>query len=128
LDGASVAIVGDGELRRELEQRARVSPAAIFMAGSMPHDRVADAMAAADVIVVPSVVDRAGRVDATTSTVLKAMACGLPLVATQVGGIPEIVKDEYNGLLVPEKDPLALAAAISRLQRDPALRDRLARQ
>jgi glycosyltransferase involved in cell wall biosynthesis len=128
LDGASVAIVGDGELRRELEQHAHASSARVTMTGSMSHDRIADAMTAADVVVVPSVVDRAGRVDATTSTVLEAMACGRPLVATNVGGIPEIVKDEYNGLLVPEKDPVALAAAITRLQHDPALRARLARQ
>jgi glycosyltransferase involved in cell wall biosynthesis len=128
LDGAAVAIVGDGELRRELEQRAQASSARVTMIGSMSHDRVAGAMAAADVVVVPSVVDRAGRVDATTSTVLEAMASGTPLVATNVGGIPEIVKDEYNGLLVPEKDPAALAAAIRRLQDDPELRARLARQ
>jgi glycosyltransferase involved in cell wall biosynthesis len=127
LDGTSVAIVGDGELRRDLEQRARASSTPVVMAGSIPHDGVADAIAAADVVVVPSVVDRAGRVDATTSTVLEAMACGRALVATNVGGIPEIVKDGYNGLLVPEKDPAALAAAIVRLQHDSALRDRLAR-
>jgi glycosyltransferase involved in cell wall biosynthesis len=128
LDGACVAIIGDGELRRELGQRARASSAPVVLAGSMPHDRVASAMATADVVVVPSVVDRAGRVDATTSTVLEAMACGRPLVATNVGGIPEIVKDGYNGLLVPPKDAIALAAAINRLQRDPGLRDRLGRQ
>jgi glycosyltransferase involved in cell wall biosynthesis len=128
LDRASVAIVGDGELRGELEQRIRSSSAPLMLAGSMQHPQVADAIAASDAVVVPSVVDRSGRVDGLPSTVLEAMACGRPLVATNVGGIPEVVKDEYNGLLVPERNAEALAAAIQRLQGDPALRDRLSRQ
>jgi glycosyltransferase involved in cell wall biosynthesis len=128
LDGVNVAIVGDGELRAKLDERARGSGGRVTLTGSLSHDRVADAMAAADVVVVPSVVDRAGRVDGTTSTVLEALASGRPLVATRVGGIPEIVRDGYNGLLVPEKDPRALAAAITRLQQDPTLSERLARQ
>jgi glycosyltransferase involved in cell wall biosynthesis len=126
LYGAAVAIVGDGELRSELERRVSQSPASVALAGSMPHDRIGDVMSAADVVVVPSVIDRAGRVDATTSTLLEAMACGRPVVASSVGGIPEIVTHGYNGLLVPPKDSQALAAAIKRLQNDATLRRDLA--
>src|SRR5262249_10281725 len=79
-------------------------------------------LAAADVVVVPSVVDNRGRVDATTSTALEALASGCPLIATTVGGIPEIVQNGSNGLLVPQKDPAALAAAIDRLPSDSELR------
>jgi glycosyltransferase involved in cell wall biosynthesis len=125
VEGVSVTIIGDGELRAELERRARNSPN-VTLTGSMPHARIADALAAADAIVVPSVVDRAGRVDATTNTVLEALASGRPLVTTSVGGIPEVVEDGHNGLLVPQKDPRALAAAIRRLQGDDSLRKRLA--
>jgi glycosyltransferase involved in cell wall biosynthesis len=125
LRGAAVAIVGDGELRSELERRSR-STTPVLIAGSMPHDRIADAMSAADAVVVPSVVDRVGRVDATTSTLLEALACGRPIVASRVGGIPEIITDGHNGLLVTQKDPDALAAAIRRLQDDESLRRELA--
>lgn len=123
-----VAIVGDGELRPELERLIRASSARVVLAGPMPHDRVADALAAADVVVVPSVVDSRGRVDATTSTVLEALASARPLIATSVGGIPEVVRDGETGILVPQKDPVSLAVAIERLRAEPELRQRLSAQ
>ncbi|HEX3454151.1 MAG TPA: glycosyltransferase, partial [Gaiellaceae bacterium] len=122
---SSFAIVGDGELRPELERLVEASSGRVELVGALPHDRVADAFVAADVVVVPSVVDDRGRVDATTSTALEALASGRPLIATNVGGIPEVVHDGDNGLLVPEKDPVALAAAIERVRTDPDLRERL---
>jgi phosphatidyl-myo-inositol dimannoside synthase len=128
LPRVALAIVGEGELRPELERLAHSSSARVVLAGGMPHDRIPRALAAADVVVVPSVVDSRGRVDSTTSTVPEALASGRPLVATAVGGIPELVRDGENGLLVPQKDPAALAASIERLRGDPDLRERLARQ
>jgi glycosyltransferase involved in cell wall biosynthesis len=125
LNGVTLAIVGDGELRPDLERLAQTSSARVVLAGQMARDRVAEALAAADVVVVPSVVDNRGRVDSTTSTALEALAAGRPLIATTVGGIPEVVRDGDNGLLVPEKDPVALAAAIEQLRADPELRQRL---
>jgi glycosyltransferase involved in cell wall biosynthesis len=127
VDRVALAVIGDGELRPELERLVRASPARVVLTGGMPRDRVAEALVAADVVVVPSVVDNRGRVDATTSTALEALASGRPLIATDVGGIPEVVRDGENGLLVPEKDPAALAAAIERLRADSELRERLSR-
>lgn len=127
MDRVALAIVGDGELRPELERLARASRARVVLTGGVPRDRVAEALAAADVVVVPSVVDNRGRVDATTSTALEALAAGRPLIATRVGGIPEVVHDRENGLLVPQKDPAALAAAIEALRADSELRGRLSR-
>jgi glycosyltransferase involved in cell wall biosynthesis len=128
LPSVALAIIGEGEFRSGLERLAQASSARVVITGGMPHHRVADALAAADVVVVPSVVDSRGRVDSTTSTVPEALASGRPLVATAVGGIPEIVRDGENGLLVPQKDPAALASAIERLRGDSDLRERLARQ
>ena len=59
-------------------------------------------------------------------TLLEAMATGLPIVATSVGGTPEVVVNEENGLLVPPSDPVALADALVRLWCDPTERTRLA--
>jgi glycosyltransferase involved in cell wall biosynthesis len=125
LPRVALAIVGEGELRQELERLVQLSSARVVLTGGMPHDRIPHALAAADLVVVPSVVDSRGRVDSTTSTVPEALASGRPLIATAVGGIPELVRDGENGLLVPQKDPAALAAAIERLRGDPDLRERL---
>lgn len=71
----------------------------------------------ADIFVLPSLMEGFGIV------LLEAMSFGLPIIATKVGAIPEIIKDGKNGLLVPPADPLALAKAIDLLLRSPALRD-----
>jgi glycosyltransferase involved in cell wall biosynthesis len=124
--GIRVAIVGDGDLRAELEQRAASLGAPVTFTGPLPHDLVADALTAADAVVVPLVVDRSGRVDGFGITALEALAAGRPLLATRVGSIPELVEDGENGLLVPEKDVGALAAAMERLRDDSAIREMLA--
>jgi glycosyltransferase involved in cell wall biosynthesis len=63
--------------------------------------------------------------DGIPNVLVEAMACALPVVTTPVSGIPELVRDGENGLLVPPDDPDALAAAILRLRGDAALRRRL---
>ncbi len=57
--------------------------------------------------------------------ILEALAAGLPVVATSIGGIPELVADGENGILVPPRDPAALSEALARLCRDAALRARM---
>ena len=59
------------------------------------------------------------------NTVIEALAAGCPVVATPVGGVPEVVVDRRTGLLVPPGDPIALAQAIEELMRDPGLRQRM---
>jgi glycosyltransferase involved in cell wall biosynthesis len=59
-------------------------------------------------------------------TILEAMAAGVPVIATRVGGTPEVVHDQQTGLLVPPRNPAALAEAILRLWRQPSERERLA--
>jgi glycosyltransferase involved in cell wall biosynthesis len=87
--------------------------------GVLAQPDVARHLAAADIAVMPSVRDEAGNVDGLPNTVMEALASGTPLVATTVGGIPSVVTDGHNGLLVPEKDAPALEAALERLLASP---------
>jgi glycosyltransferase involved in cell wall biosynthesis len=128
VEDVHVVVAGDGDLRPALEQRARGVGDRVRFVGALDRDTVARAVAAADVVAVPSVVDAAGNVDGLPNTVLEALASGRALVASRVAGIPEVVEDDVNGLLVPAGDVAALAAALARLARDPAARERLGRE
>jgi len=76
--------------------------------GTRPHDEIPLWMNASDILCLPSLNE------GLPNVALEAMACGLPIVASSVGGVPEIVRDGVNGLLVPPSDPDALATAIRR--------------
>ncbi|MFQ5745722.1 MAG: glycosyltransferase [Gemmatimonadota bacterium] len=115
-----LAVVGRGEEEaalRDLAGRLGLAPRVRWLGY---RDDVPDLMAAADVYVMSS------RSEGLPLAVLEAMFAGLPIVATRVGGIPEAVGADREGLLVEPQDPGDLAAALSRLLGDPALRDRLA--
>jgi glycosyltransferase involved in cell wall biosynthesis len=125
VDGIAVAIAGEGDLRSELEAQARAAGVAVHFPGALDRAAIAAAIAAADVVVVPSVVDRAGNVDGLPNTLLEALAAGRAVVASRVAGIPDVIEHGRNGLLVPQKDAEALAVALDWLRREPALRRRL---
>src|SRR5262249_34563828 len=78
---------------------------------------------AADVVAVPSVVDGTGNVDGLPNTLLEGLSAGRAVVATNIAGIPEVVTDGSNGLLVPEKNVERLVAALTAVQ-EPGLRER----
>jgi glycosyltransferase involved in cell wall biosynthesis len=122
-----VAVAGHGDLREPLRELARASGAPVRFTGPLDRETVAAAFASADIVVVPSIVDSAGNVDGLPNTLLEALAAGRPVVASRVAGIPDVVEDGVNGLLVPPGDPLALAAALQRLVREPQTRERLGR-
>jgi glycosyltransferase involved in cell wall biosynthesis len=121
---AILAIGGAGDLGEELRARAQRSGAAgaIRFLGGLNQDEVARYLAAADIAVVPSVRDDSGNVDGLPNVVMEALASGTPLVTTPAGGIGAVVTDQQTALVVPERDPAALAAAIGRLMADPPLR------
>jgi glycosyltransferase involved in cell wall biosynthesis len=112
-----VVIAGRGDLREELEHRARAVGVAeaLRFAGDLEPSRLSLYYAAATVVAVPSVRDAAGNVDGLPNVLLEAMASGAAIVASSVGGIPQAIEHGKQGLLVREKEPEALAAAIQDL-------------
>jgi teichuronic acid biosynthesis glycosyltransferase TuaC len=108
-----LVVVGDGPLRAELASRARRSEGKIIAVGARPLVEVAMFFAAADVVTLPSYAE------GSPNSVLEALACGRPVVASSVGGIPEVVIPGRSGLLVPPRDVPALAGALrAALHRD----------
>ena len=98
----------------------------VRFAGQLASPRVRSALHAADIFVAPSVEMPNGDKDGMPTAVLEAMAAGCPIVATSAGSIHEIIDDRQEGLIVPQRDPTALAAAIELLARDEDHAARLA--
>jgi colanic acid/amylovoran biosynthesis glycosyltransferase len=121
-------IVGSGPLEPSL--RASIAQHGledrVELAGALPQQAVREALCAASVFAMPSVVTPEGDRDGIPVSLMEAMAVGTPAVSTRVSGIPELIDDEQEGLLVPERDPPALAAALARLLDDPNLGHSLA--
>jgi glycosyltransferase involved in cell wall biosynthesis len=100
-------VFGEGELRRELEaERRRLGLETVVLLPGFTQ-RVTEAMALLSVFVLSSYLEGLG------TSVLDAQAAGIPVVATRVGGVPEMIEDGDNGWLVPARDPRALAAAVA---------------
>jgi glycosyltransferase involved in cell wall biosynthesis len=118
----ALTIVGDGPDRVRLMQAVADSGLGemIQLTGSLNTCEVRDQMARADVFVLPSLAE------GIPVVLMEAMACAVPCVTCPVNGIPELVVNDRNGLLVTPGDVDSLAAALRRLIEDPALRERLA--
>jgi glycosyltransferase involved in cell wall biosynthesis len=117
---AHLTIGGDGpemsdlrSLVNELGLGAHVS-----LPGALTRGTVARYMASADVFVGPSIRDSEGNTEGQGAVFVEAMASGCPAIGTRVGGIPDVIQDGHNGLLVPQRDPLALADAVLRVLGD----------
>jgi colanic acid/amylovoran biosynthesis glycosyltransferase len=95
--------------------------------GACPRAKIANLLRRADIVVAPSVPTRSGQREGIPVALMEAMASGVPVVASRLSGIPELVIDGETGLLVPLRDAEALTAAIARLAGDELLRRRLAR-
>lgn len=121
-----LVIAGDGDLDGPLRAQAAGLP--VRFVGAQSQDAVAQFSAAADVVAVPSIRDDAGNVDGLPNFALEALASATPVIATRAGGLPQAVTDGDNGLLVPERDAAALAAAIGTLLDSPELGPRLGAQ
>ena len=120
LGGRRLVVAGDGPERRALERLAGELGVDVSFVGVVGRERLVELMRGADLFAFPS------RYEAFGIALLEAMAAGTPAVAARVGGIPEFATDGENALLVPPDDEHALAAALTRLASDDALRERLA--
>ncbi|KIT16852.1 glycosyltransferase family 4 protein [Jannaschia aquimarina] len=117
-------IIGSGEEEAALREQIAASGLEdiVTLAGPMAQSDVIAAMRGAAVLACPCVVGRDGNRDGLPTVVLEAMALGLPVVSSDVTGLPEIVRDGQTGLCVPEGDPLALADALGRMVGNDDLR------
>jgi glycosyltransferase involved in cell wall biosynthesis len=119
VDSVSLVLAGDGDERAELERRAGGLDGRARFLGALPRTQVLETVAAADALLLSSTWEN------FPHAVVEALAVGTPVIATDVGGVSEVVRDGENGLLVAPGDPQPLAEAIRRFFGDEALRERL---
>ena len=116
-----LTIVGDGPLCKALQEEADrgAENGAVTFAGQLPHGETIKQLQNSHIMVAPSVISTNGDRDGIPNVILEAMACGLPVVASGVSGIPEIVIDGKTGVLVPPGESEALASALATLWDQP---------
>ena len=122
-----LAIYGEGPLERDLaEQIGRLGLGdSVTLAGACSQQELIPVLQRADLFALASFVTDDGDRDGIPNVLVEAMACGLPVVSTAVAGIPELVRHDANGLLVPPRDVAALAGALEALLGDAARRRRM---
>jgi colanic acid/amylovoran biosynthesis glycosyltransferase len=121
LSGVEVDLVGDGPLRRQLQRlAARLGLAGrIRFHGSLPEPDVAALLERADLFVLPSVVAGDGQMEGIPVALMEALAAGVPVVASRLSGIPELIREGETGLLVSPDSPRDLRRAMARLLAEP---------
>jgi glycosyltransferase involved in cell wall biosynthesis len=123
---AHVVLIGEGDLWEEWQALGHELgiDAQLHWVGNVPRDEIATYYRMSDVLAMPSVTQPA---DGLNVCVLDAMACGKPIVASEAAGNPLVVQTGVNGYIVPERDDMALAAALALLIRAPELRRSMGR-
>jgi colanic acid/amylovoran biosynthesis glycosyltransferase len=121
-------LVGAGADARALQERIQALGLAdrVHLTGERTRPQIAELLRRSDVLVTPSVPTRKGKREGIPLVLMEAMASGVPVVASRISGIPELIEDGVSGLLVPPGEPAALALALGRLHDDEQLRRRLA--
>ena len=122
-------IIGAGPLENELRRKTDELGLQnnVVLTGAKPQTQLRGRLAAANVFVLPSVIDPDGGMDNLPTVIMEAMATGLPVVSTNIGGIPEMVIENETGLLVQSSDAAAMADAIENVINDASSAARLGR-
>lgn len=118
---AKFVIAGDGPLRAELEELAKGLGDKVVFLGAKSHAELMNIYASADIFVAPSITAKDGDKEGLPTTIIEAMASGLPVVGSDSGGIKEIIHDGENGFIVPEKASDEIAHAIKKILEDENL-------
>jgi glycosyltransferase involved in cell wall biosynthesis len=120
-------IFGEGPLENQLLGQIGESglKELVQLPGPKPQHQLRERLAAANVFVLPSVPEAEGGMDNLPTVIMEAMATGLPVISTRIGGIPEMVIDNETGFLVRPDDPVALADAIEKVINDRSLGQKL---
>lgn len=117
-------LIGEGPLRRKIEEQVCALGLAekITFHGALPRARILTMLAETDTFVLASVPTQRGKREGIPVVLIEAMASGLPVVASDLSGIPELVESGVSGFLVPPRDSRMLSEALEHLHREPALR------
>lgn len=119
---AILVIVGDGPLRSNLEMQAADVKEKVVFLGSKTHKELRTIYASADIFVSPSITLKDGSKEGVPTAIMEAMASGLPVVATNSGGIPQLIKNGINGILCEEKNVYQIVKNVSELINNEAFR------
>lgn len=122
---AKLIIVGDGPLREKLEKQAKSQGEKIEFWGAKTHTELKEIYASADIFVAPSVTAKDGDQEGFGLVMLEAMASGLPVVASDSGGISQLITDNVNGLLCEEKNVEHIAETINLILSDEQLASKI---
>ena len=116
-------IIGEGPLESALREQIATLGLTnwIALTGPLPQEAVVKRLAGSTLFALPCVTEATGGMDNLPTVVMEAMAAGLPVVSTPIGGVPEMVQTEVTGFLVPEHQPPALADAFARILADHCL-------
>jgi glycosyltransferase involved in cell wall biosynthesis len=116
-------IIGEGPLESSLRDQITAAglTTLVTLTGPLSQGEVIKRLACSALFVLPCVVEIGGGMDNLPTVVMEAMAAGLPVISTALGGVPEMVRDGFTGLLVPEHQPFALADALAQVLVDRRL-------
>lgn len=119
--GAKLVLVGEGDKRGEIEKMISESAlqGSVELTGNLPHGKVLEEISRSEVFICPSLAEGLGIV------FIEGQACGVPVIGTRVGGIPDVIQDGKNGLLIRPKNPEDISAAILKFLKDKDLAGRM---